>query len=85
MKFVLQNPLSRKGIVKVSKHWLRKKIVERRFWVLRRQEVGRCNLDRIYGGGTWGNPVEASDDEQGSSERDGGYLEWFGGFLFCFV
>lgn len=27
MKFILQNPLSRKGIVKVTKHWLRKKIV----------------------------------------------------------
>lgn len=46
MKFILQNPLSRKGIVKVTKHWLRKKTVERRLWALRRQEVGRCNLDR---------------------------------------
>lgn len=85
MKLVLQNPLSRKGIVKVSKHWLRKNIVEKRFWALRRQEVGRCNLDRGYGSGTQGNPVEALGDEQGSSERDGGCLEWFGDFLFCFV
>lgn len=63
MKFILQNPLSRKGIVKVTKHWLRKKIVERRLWVLRRQEVGRCKLDRGYGGGTQGNPVEVLGDE----------------------
>lgn len=41
--------------------------------------------ERGHGDGTQGNPVEGLDVEQGSSERDGGYLKCLGEFsvLFC--
>ena len=56
MKFVLQNPLSRKGIVKVSKHWLRKKIVERR--LLGAEEARSGKMQPIQG--IWWHPGEPS-------------------------
>lgn len=63
MKFILQNPLSRKGIVKVTKHWLRKIVCREKALGAEEARSGKMQPRQGYGGGTQKNPVEALGDE----------------------